>query len=236
MKIMAVISLKPSSTRIPRKNFAEIVPGEPLYQMAFRKAQALLDAQMVAGVAVCSSEDVRHLLPPRFLYVRVPEQYEKSSRALRVWENVLKAVPGMDAVLTIPCTSPLLSVKTLAKIIDRLKNGSHSVRAAYVRRTVFFQEDPEGGIGRFNFSRFTGTQNISPVCIGGYAFGFSREYITEMENEYSEKEQDIVPVPWLETMDIDYPEEFQELVQLKKYCPEEIWNDCVSFPENKKNV
>lgn len=203
MKKIGFIPVRLNSKRVPGKS-VKLMDGVPLLHYNLRTMLSLgLDAVYV----YCSSPEIQdYLLPGTTWLPRSVDLDRDETRGLEVWTAFEAATSGADIVVMSHATAPFIKATSIsrgiAKLVEEGFTSSCSVRS--IKTYCWFQGRP------LNFARgqIVQTQLLEPVYEETGGFYIWRHGVVTTEHTRLSKNHAFVPIEEVESVDVDYPEDF----------------------------
>lgn len=201
MKRIVYISMKPTSTRCPRKNFRDIESGVPIYELAFTKALSLYRTGTVDEVRVVSSDErVKRLLPREFTFVYNPPENE-AGYEMTTLNHVFQDLAPDDIVIKISVVNPLIPRAALITCLAKCEETGKPTLVVAELKKLYYTESWE----KINFDNpFRGYTQTNPAIYeytGTLALP-KRRFETAFDTP------EVVKVSPIEAVDIDTEEDF----------------------------
>lgn len=205
MKVFIVISLKPGSTRCPRKNFRYIAPGLPIYDLAIQKGLTLKNAGIADVVRVISSEErVAEILPKEVEFRLNSRDNENQVGELASLRTAVPELQSEDILLKISVCNPFLRVELLEKCVRTVRNGAEMCECAVPIQRLLVDENGNGI--SWNGDRRPRTQDLKPLFDSTGSVAFSGAKL--LSGRTFDGRTQTVNVSALEGFDIDTEEDF----------------------------
>ena len=211
MKIIALLPMKGNSERVPNKNLKDFA-GKPLYHHV---ASTLENSSYVDKIVIntdsslIEEDALKHFSKVQIVH-RAPEVCGDFVSMNKVIEQDLSQFPENDFFLQTHSTNPLLTTKTLDAAIETFFNSQEeydSVFAVNEHKVRFF--DAKGEPVNFKQGELIRTQDLPALYEENSNFYiFSRRSFEENDKNRIGKRPKIVVMNKLESVDIDYEEDF----------------------------
>lgn len=205
LRVVALIPIKLSSTRVPGKNTKPFYDGTPL--MSFIQ-KTCLDARTINEVYIyCSDETVKPYVLPGVKYLRRPEYLDGDSINANDFIREFMKTVDADIYVNAHTTSPFAKPETIDELVTKVASGKYdSAFCAEPIRTFMWQD---GKPINFDPNHFPRTQDL-PLIYGetSIAYVFTKESFIKHNRRVGSYPY-IKEVDKIEAMDIDYPEDFE---------------------------
>lgn len=203
MKVVALIPIKLTSSRLPGKNIKPFFDGTPL--MTFIQRTCL--ASRIDEVYVyCSDEAARPYVIDGVKFLKRPEYLDGDNiNANDIISEFMKTVEA-DIYANAHTTSPFAGTESINTCIERVASGEYdSAFCAEAVRTFMWQD---GKPLNFDPSHFPRTQDL-PLILAetSIAYVFPRETFLRYGRRVGVRPY-VHEVGRIEALDIDYPEDF----------------------------
>lgn len=214
MNKIAFVPIRLNSKRVVSKSIREL-GGRPLFCW-------LLEAMDKLNIPVhlyCSQNDVLRGLvdfsAKNVVYTHRPEWLDGDDiKGIDIYREFAKQVPA-DIYLLSHCTSPFVSTKSLAAVLDKVASGSSASCATVAKIQTFTWFD--GKPLNFDIPRVQ-TQLLKPIYYEtSAAYAYRADVL--LAGDRTDRKADLVELQWPETEDIDYEDDFkrcQALVELAR--------------------
>ena len=204
MKVVALIPIKLSSTRIPGKNIKLFYDGTPLMSFIQR---ACLHAEKIDDVYVyCSDDAVKPYVLPGVTYLKRPKFLDGDSiNANDFIREFMKEVDA-DIYVNAHTTSPFAKPETIDDCVEKVTSGEYDSAFCAESIKTFMWEN--GTPLNFDPNHFPRTQDL-PTIYGetSIAYVFTKESFLKHNRRLGSKPY-VKEVSRIEAIDIDYPEDF----------------------------
>ena len=204
MKVVALIPIKLSSTRIPGKNIKPFYDGTPLMSFIQR---ACLQSEKIDDVYVyCSDDAVKPYVLPGVTYLKRPTFLDGDNiNANDFIREFMKEVDA-DIYVNAHTTSPFAKSETIDECVDKVSSGEYDSAFCAEAIKTFMWEN--GKPLNFDPSNFPRTQDL-PLIYGetSIAYVFTKESFLKHNRRLGSKPY-VKEVSRIEAIDIDYPEDF----------------------------
>lgn len=205
MKVASYIPIKLNNQRTPGKNLKQFDDGTPLCKFMFDTISK------VRGIderyCFCSDEIIKNYLPANVFFLERSKSLDTSeTQCHEIISSFLSKVDADIIVLT-HVTCPFIRTETIEKCIDAVKNGGYDSAFSAEKMQDFLWMD--GKAINFNPAYAVKTQDLPIVykeSVGCYVF--KKEMFLESNRKVGFNPF-IVEASKIETIDIDYPEDFE---------------------------
>jgi CMP-N-acetylneuraminic acid synthetase len=213
MKTVAFVPLRLNSKRVTGKNLKSL-GGIPLLTYIFN---TLLFVDGIDEIyAFCSSREVIPFLPEKIKFLKRDEKLDGDLvLGQEIYDSFCRSVSS-DYYILAHATSPFIKASSIEKGLDMVKSGKFdSAFSAEKKQTfVWYKNKP------LNYSPdlVPRTQDIEPVYVETSAFFiFTSELWKNCKRRIGDSPY-IHVVDFIESIDIDYPEDFEiaeKLIKIK---------------------
>lgn len=204
MKITAIMPIKLNNERLPGKN-TMLLGGRPLLQ---HQLIAVREAHMADDIFVfCSNESVCEYLPDGVKFLkRSPGLDLPTSNFTQIFTAFSNSQPS-DIYVYVHATAPFITVDTIKKCINAVKNGEYDSAFCAVKIQDFLWKDGEPL--NFDAENVPRSQDIAPIyreTSGIYVF---TKEVFEKYHRRIGKNPFVKEVTFKEAVDINNPEDFK---------------------------
>lgn len=201
--IVAVMPIKLTNERCPGKN-TRTLGNKPLLQHELDnlKATGLCDSINV----FCSSEQVIPYLPSGVNFVKRPKHLDLPTSNFTQIFSLFMERNDADIYVYAHATAPFITVDTMRQCIEAVKSGEYDSAFCAIKLQDYLWQDGEPL--NFDAENIPRTQDLKPIfqeTSGVYVF--TKEVFQEYHRRIGRKPF-IKEVSFKETVDIDYPEDF----------------------------
>jgi len=205
MRIVAVVPIKLHNERLPGKNTRRFYDGTPLIQCMLNTL--LKVPELIEIYVYCSDEAVKAYLPNGIRYLQrdalLDRPETKGNQILEKFINVVDADIYVLSHVTAPFTKP----ESISKCIQRVLSGEYDSGLLAQRLSVLMWTD--SGPLNFDAHDVPRTQDLPKIYAEtSGAFVFTKETFKKYKSRNGEK-QFICEVSAIESIDIDYPDDFE---------------------------
>lgn len=205
MKTVALIPIKMSSKRVPKKNIKPFFDGTPL--MSFIQKTCLNSKLIDETYVYCSDDSVQEYVLPGVIFLKRPAFLDADDKnANDIIAEFIKSV-NADIYVNTHTTSPFAKTETIDSCISRVASGEYDSAfcAESIKTFMWENEKPLN----FDLDHFPRTQDLPTVygetCI---AYVFRKETFMTYNRRVGKKPY-VQEVGKIEAIDIDYPEDFE---------------------------
>ena len=205
MKIAAFVPIKMNNERFPGKNTKRFFDGTPLIQCLLNK---LVDINSLNEIYVfCSNEAIKEYLTDRIVFLKRPAYLDTSSATPQDIIREFIQIIDADIYMVSHVTSPFVTQEHFEKCINAVANYEYdsSFTATKIQKLLWTDGKP------FNFDAksIPRTQDLQPIYAEvSAAYVFKKEVFTKFNRRIGINPY-IVQVTEIESIDIDYPEDFE---------------------------
>ena len=217
MIITALIPIKHNSTRVPNKNF-RLMNGKPLYTWIIN---TLLELKYITNIVIDSDSPIifndipkiysEHVNNNRIiLHKRSENLISDNTSTNEIFKNIISELNlESDYYFQTHVTNPLLKVETINNAIELFLLNSHNYESLFSVKKIYARLYTKDGKD-LNHDRkiLIPTQNLDPIyeensCI----YIFTKKSLFENNARISDNAL-LFPMNNIESMDIDWPEDF----------------------------
>lgn len=205
MKLVAFVPIKLNNDRMPGKNIAHFSDGTPLIT-AFLKT--LVKIEGIDEIYVfCSNDSIKEYLIPGVNYLQRPQFLDTQSATPQdIIREFMKLIDA-DIYMVSHCTSPFVTVEHFEECIMSVKTGraDSSFTGQKIQKLLWTSETKPMNFNPENIPR---TQDLNIVYNEiSAAYVFQKEVFEKYQRRIGINPH-ITVVSGIETIDIDYPEDF----------------------------
>jgi CMP-N-acetylneuraminic acid synthetase len=218
MKIIAVVPIKLNNERLPGKNTRQFYDGTPLIQFMLN---TLLKVPELTEIYVyCSNEAIKNYLPSGICYLQRDPILDRSEiKGNQILEKFVNTIDADIYVLS-HVTAPFTKPESISKCIRGVLSGNYDSGFLAQRLPELMWTDT----GPLNFDahnvpRTQDLPNIYAETSG--AFVFTKETFDKYKSRNGKKPY-ICEVSAIESIDIDYPEDFEMANAIYKEIIKEV--------------
>lgn len=204
MKTTVYIPIKLTNERLPEKNLKRFDDGTPLIHLI---QKTLLKVDIIDEVYIfCSDDSIQEYVLDGIKYLKRPEFLDrKETLCAEIISEFVKAVPS-DIYILAHATSPFVRAETYKKCIEKVQSGEYNSAMAAKRLQKFMWY--HGKPLNFDLSNIPRTQDMEPIFLESSSpYVFTKE-VFEKFNGRTDDRPYICECSDIETIDIDYPEDF----------------------------
>lgn len=203
MKIVAIMPIKLNNERCPGKN-TRMLGNKPLLA---HELDNLKQTQLCDSINVyCSDKAIVPFIPEGVHFVKRPEFLDlPTSNFNQIFDNFMNTVDA-DIYVYAHATAPFITVDTMRQCIEAVKSGEYDSAFCASKIQTFLWKNGEPL--NFDASNLPRTQDLEPIyqeTSGVYVF--TKEVYLKYGRRIGMKPF-IKEVSFKETVDIDYPEDF----------------------------
>lgn len=204
MKVVAIVPMKLNNRRLPQKNTKSFTNGMPLCHYIL---STLLKVKGIDDVYVyCSNPEIQDYIPNDVKYLKRSESLDQDSTKMN---EVLKCfasdIPSDIYVMT-HTTAPFISVESISKGLEAVKNGDYDSAFAAKKLQDFLWKD--GVPFNYSLDAIPRTQDLPPLYEETSGFYIYKSNVITDMNRRIGNNPFIVEVSEIESIDIDEPEDF----------------------------
>lgn len=206
MKTVAFIPIKLNNERIPGKNTKKFADGTALVSYF---QQVLIESAAFDEIYVfCSNDKIKDYLYKGVRYLKRPEYLDtKEATPQDIMHEFIKVI-NADIYAVCHCTSPFVTKEHIRECVEAVKSGKYdsSFTGEKVQKLVWTEKNEPLNFNADNIPR---TQDL-PVYHNevSAAYVFTKT-VFEKYNRRIGINPYITEVSGVETIDIDYPEDFE---------------------------
>lgn len=211
-RIVAIMPIKLQNERLPGKN-TKLLAGKPLIQYSL---DTLLKIEEIESINVfCSDDSVCDYLPEGVQFVRRSTELDKStSNFTQIFES-FRNVKDADIYVYAHATAPYVSYETMKECIEAVKSKEYDSAFCAVKIQDYLWQN--GNPLNFDATNLPRSQDIEPIyreTSGIYVF---TKQVFERYNRRIGVSPYIKEVSFIESIDINNPEDFVLAEQMNKY-------------------
>lgn len=224
MKVVAFIPIKLNSERIAGKNVKCFYDGTPLMQIMQKK---LLEMKEIDEIYVFGSSDkIRDFICPGIKFIKRPEYLDLPDATPQDIIKEFMKVVDSDIYMVSHVTSPFVTNEHLVECINAvaIENYDSAFTAEKMLKLLWTQENKPLN---FNPEKTPRTQDLSPLYSEVSAAYVFRKDTFEKYGRRIGVHPYIVTVSGIESVDIDYPEDFEIAnILYKNIVCKEVDDEC----------
>lgn len=208
MKTVAFIPIKLNNERTPGKNIKPFSDGTPLMNFVQR---ALLDLKKKGVIdeiyCFCSKEDVIPYLLNGIRLLKRPEILDqKETKGTQIYETFVDMIEA-DVYVLAHATSPFVTVEHIEECVKQVQSGKYDSAFCAKKIQNFLWEDNKPL--NFQLNNPLRTQDMKPIYMElSTPYVFTKECFKKYHSRSGVKPY-ICEASEIESIDIDYPEDFQ---------------------------
>lgn len=205
MKVAAYIPIKLNNTRTPGKNIKKLSDGTPLCELMFKTLSQVKNID--EKYCFCSDESIQEYLVPGIEFLARKEELDSNETKCHEIIRAFVDIIDPDVVVLTHVTSPFLSVDTISDCVSKVISGEYDSAFTVARMQEFLWKD--GKPLNFNPAASPRSQDL-PVIYRetNGVFAFTRE-VFEKTNRRVGMNAYMCELPFMETLDVNYPEDFE---------------------------
>jgi len=205
MKIVAFVPIKLNNERLPGKNTKCFFDGTPLIQCLLNKLVKINSLDEI--YVFCSNESIINYLTDSVTFLKRPTYLDTSSTTPQdIMREFIQFVDA-DIYMISHVTSPFVTQEHLEECINAVANYEYdsSFTATKIQKLLWSDGKP------FNFDakNIPRTQELQPIYAEVSAAYVFKKEVFEKFNRRIGINPYIVQVTEVESIDIDYPEDFE---------------------------
>ena len=204
MRLIAVVPMKLNKRRLPQKNTKSFKNGKPL---CWYILSTLLQIDEIDEVYVyCSNPDIQEFIPKGVKYLRRSESLDQDTTKMNEVLLAFAQEVSADVYIMTHTTAPFISVDSIKKGIDAVKNGGYDSSFAAKKLQDFLWA--EGKPFNYQLDNIPRTQDLPILYQETSGFYIYKREIIETMNRRIGVNPFIVEVGEIESVDIDEQEDF----------------------------
>ena len=204
MRLIAVVPMKLNNRRLPQKNTKSFKNGKPL---CWYILSTLLQIDEIDEVYVyCSNPDIQEFIPKGVKYLRRSESLDQDTTKMNEVLLAFAQEVSADVYIMTHTTAPFISVDSIKKGIDAVKNGGYDSSFAAKKLQDFLWA--EGKPFNYQLDNIPRTQDLPILYQETSGFYIYKREIIETMNRRIGVNPFIVEVGEIESVDIDEQEDF----------------------------
>lgn len=211
MKIVAFVPIKLKSERLKSKNILD-VNGKPL---AWHIFNTLLQVTEIDEIYVfCSNEEILNYIPKGIKFLKRDEILDGN---LVKGEDIYKSFTSMidaDVYVLAHTTSPFLKAKSISNSLNNILEGNFDSAFSAKKEQTFAWYN--GKPLNYELNNIPRTQDITPIFIETSGFYAFKKNVWKVEHRRIGENPYIQEVDYLESIDIDEPEDYEFVKSLEK--------------------
>lgn len=225
MKVVAMIPVKLNNERLPNKNLKRFDDGTPMCHLVFNTLSQVEEIDEI--YCYCSSPKIKDYLTGRVQFLQRSESLDTpQTRRGDIIKAFLNDV-DTDILILSHVTSPFLRVDTVKKCVNAVKSGDYDSAFAASRVQEYLWEN--GQPLNFVPSNIVRTQEL-PLIYSETSgcFTFTKKIFTETGRNVGNAPF-ICEVSKIESIDVDYPQDFEIANAIYMYLLQKSGGGCESF-------
>jgi len=222
MKIVAIVPIKLNNERLPGKNTKRFDDGTPL--ISFILTTLLKVPELNEIYVYCSDESIKEYLPHGILFLKRDTELDHSeTKGNQILEKFVNTVDADIYVLS-HTTAPFTKPESISKCIQGVLSGNFD--SGFLARSLHELMWTDTGPLNFDAHNVPRTQDLPKIYAEtSGAFVFTKDTFKKYKSRNGKKPF-ICEVSTIESIDIDYPEDFvianaiyKELISLNSVKP-----------------
>lgn len=205
MKIVAIVPIKLNNDRLPGKNTLQFFDGTPLISFILDSLLKVIEINEI--YVYCSDDKIKNYLPNGVFFLKRDEALDQSdTKGNQILEKFIKTISA-DVYVLAHATAPFTRPESISKCIQSVLSGKHDSAFLAVKLPELMWTDK----GPLNFNAYDvpRTQDLPTIYAEtSGAFVFTKE-VFEIFKSRNGKKPFICEVSTVESIDIDYPEDFE---------------------------
>lgn len=204
MKIVAVVPMKLSNKRLPKKNTKSFTNGKPL---CYYVLSTLLKIKEIEKVYVyCSNPTILQYIPEGVEYLKRTETLDQDTTKMNeVLKQFAIDIPADIYVMT-HTTAPFITESSIKKGLEQVINGGYDSALAVKKLQDFLWKD--GRPFNYNVEQIPRTQDLEPFYEETSGFYIYKENVIKELGRRIGNNPCMVEVNEIESIDIDEYEDF----------------------------
>lgn len=205
MKVSAYIPVKLNNTRTPGKNIKQLSDGTPLCELMFKTLSQVENID--EKYCFCSDENIKKYMVPGMDFLRRDKSLDTNETKCHEIIRSFVDIVNPDIIVLTHVTSPFLSVKTITECVDKVVNEGYDSAFTVAGMQEFLWKD--GKPLNFDASSTPRSQDL-PIIYRetNGVFVFTREIFEKTNRRVGDKAY-MYEVPFIESLDVNYPEDFE---------------------------
>jgi CMP-N-acetylneuraminic acid synthetase len=205
-KVIGMIPIKLNNERLPGKNLKQFYDGTSLIQYFLKK---LLKVKGLDAIYVfCSDEVIQDYLLEKIIFLKRPEYLDTQAATpqaiIKEFINLIDA----DIYMVAHVTSPFVSIKHFEECIEAVVSGVFDSSFTGEKIQKFLWKNDAVPLN-FNANNIPRTQDLKPIYAEVSASYVFRKDVFLNFNRRIGINAHITIVSGVESIDIDYPEDFE---------------------------
>lgn len=208
MRTIAFIPIKLNNERTPGKNIKPFSDGTPLMHFTQRNLIKLKNEGWIDKIyCFCSDESIKSYLLDGVDFLRRSTGLDKkTTKGREIYQSFVDTIDADIYVLS-HVTTPFVKIDHIRTCIETVKSGKYDSAFCGLKHQSFFWQD--GNPMNFDLSNPPRTQDMTPIYTEvPNPYVFTRETFLKYHSRTGVNPF-ICEVSELESVDIDYPEDFQ---------------------------
>lgn len=205
MKTVAFVPVKLNNQRTPGKNTKKFDDGVALITVFLKTLVKVSNLDEL--YVFCSDETIKDYLLPGVKFLKRPEYLDTQAATPQdIMAEFIKLV-DTDIYMVAHCTSPFVTKEHFEECIDAVKSGEHdsSFTGEKIQKLMWKDNEPLN----FNAEKVPRTQDLPAIYAEvSAAYVFKKEVFLNYNRRIGITPH-ITEVSGVESIDIDYPEDFE---------------------------
>lgn len=207
MKTVAFVPVKLNNERTPGKNIKRFTDGTPLIHFVQQSLLKLKKSCIDEIYVYCSDEAVVPYLLDGVLFLRRPEYLDKKEvKGTQIYEEFVNTI-GADVYVLAHATSPFILPEHIEDCVKKVQLGEYDSAfcAKKIQNFLWKNKQPLN----FELNNPLRTQDMEPIYMElSTPYVFTRDLFKKYHSR-SGIQPYICECSEVETIDIDYPEDFE---------------------------
>ena len=205
MKTVAFVPVKLNNERAPGKNTKQFSDGTPLITLFLK---TLVQVKEIDELYVfCSKKEIKDYMIPGVTYLKRPEYLDTKTATPQDIIDSFMSMVDADVYAVCHCTSPFVTSEHISECFKQVRDGGYdsAFTAEKIQRLMWCDGKPLN----FDAENVPRTQDL-PVYYNevSAAYVFKKETFVNLRRRIGDHPY-ICEVSGIESVDIDYPEDFE---------------------------
>lgn len=218
MKVVGMIPVKSSSSRVPSKN-TKLLGGEPLFRINLKKlisspkiTETYLNTESEYIVNLASDLDCK-------VFNRDEALASNSTDGNKLLLDFAEKVES-DIYVMLLCTSPFISVESINKAVEILESDKDCDSVVAVRKEKMYLWDSATKQPLYDINNIPNSFDLKYTVIEAMSlYAIRRESLLSTKRRIGDSVQ-FLNLSFIESFDINYPEDFSVAEVLWNVCPQ----------------
>ena len=205
MKTVAFVPVKLNNQRTPGKNTKKFDDGVALITVFLKTLVKVSNLDEL--YVFCSDETIKDYLLPGVKFLKRPEYLDTQAATPQDIMAEFIKLADADIYMVAHCTSPFVTKEHFEECIDAVKSGKHdsSFTGEKIQKLMWKDNEPLN----FNAEKVPRTQDLPAIYAEvSAAYVFKKEVFLNYNRRIGITPH-ITEVSGVESIDIDYPEDFE---------------------------